>query len=164
MKICGILLIILCCSLCGFSFSGKLTERLRMLEEALTLIQTMRRELMLTHASCTRLLEQLEVKHCQSQLLKTCFRLCEHHPFPQAWKQAVAETLTLLTDEQIELITSVGSILGSGDLQHQEEAILQCEKQIDTLIKTETETCRTQGNLYRNLGILTGFMIAIVLA
>lgn len=162
MKLCGLFLIVLCCSLVGFSSSAKLTGRVRMLEETLTLIQSIRRELMLTHTSCMRILEQIQTK-IPSQLLQKIILLCKHQPFPQAWKNAVSETLILLTDEQREPIYFVGTVLGSSDLYHQEEALLQCEQQISVLIETEKENCRTHGKLYSSLGVLMGLLFAVVL-
>jgi len=162
MKTCGLFLIVLCCSLSGLSLSAKLTGRVRMLEETFILVQAIRRELMLTHASCTRLLEQVKEKH-PSQLLKNVSQHSIQLPFPQAWKQAVSETLILLTDEQRETICMIGSVLGSSDLHRQEEALLQCEEQISELIETEKENCRTRGKLYSSLGILTGLMAAVIL-
>ena len=162
MKAFGLFLIVLCCSLEGFSLSAKLSARVRMLEETLSLIQTIRRELILTHASCTRILEQIKGKK-DSPFIQAVCQLCKQYPFPQAWRQTAAESLTLLTEEQREVASSIGTILGNGDLRSQEEALQQCEKLLEAFIKSEKENTRTHGKLYGSLGILTGLMAAVIL-
>ena len=162
MKLLGLILIVSCCSLAGISLSLKLSDRLRILEEMLTLLRLIRRELMLTHAPCVRILEQINAQ-CNAKLLEKCLQNCVSAPFPQAWKLAVAEELYLLRQEQKSAVSSVGTILGSGDLQSQEEALLQCEKQLEEYITEEKENSKTHGKLCSSLGVLSGIMVAVLL-
>ena len=162
MKFLGIILIALCFSLTGFRIAAGFTQRLRLLEMLLMLLQSLRQELMLTHASSARILEQLK-KKSSIPLLEHLTDRCKAASFPQAWQKTMETELSILSERQRAPVLAVGSILGSGDLRHQEEALLQCEKQLRGMIKSEKENCMTQGKLFRSLGVLTGLMAAVIL-
>ena len=164
MKTAGLIIIVICFSLSGFAATARLSGRVKTLELGRYTIQKLRRELMLTKASSLRILQQTARKSGQTlPLVQHCILLCSEKPFPEAWRQAVEETLGDLSGEEKDLFCRVGAILGSSDLKHQEEALLQCEADLDSLLKAEKEKLRTHGRLYNSLGILTGLMAAVIL-
>lgn len=164
MKGFGLALIVFCFSLAGFGLTGRLSRRVRLLEQGRLSVQKLRYELLLSKASSLRVLQTVQRKAGgEFPVPERCIQLCSTMPFPAAWQRAVTETLTELSPQEQELFCRVGQILGGSDLHHQEEALLQCEAQLGQQVTAVKERLRTHGRLYNGLGILTGLMVAVVL-
>ena len=162
MKLLGLLLMILCFSLTGIGMAMELRRKVQLLETALILVQSIRRELLLTHASSQRVIEQLMRKQ-KNTIFADCLQWCREQAFPEAWQHAIEHSFESLKAEYRSPILAVGTILGSGDLRRQEEALLQCEEQLREIITAEKEAERTRGKLCSSLGFLSGLMAAVIL-
>ena len=166
MRIVGLILVVFCFSLAGFWMTDTLSRRVRLLEQGRLAVQKIRYELLLTKAASLRVLQMTQHQGQGIQGFQTigrCIALSSHMPFPDAWRQAVTETLGALSESEREIFERVGEILGSSDLHHQEEGLLLCEAQLGECISSAKEKLRTHGRLYNGLWVLTGLMVAVIL-
>lgn len=164
-KLAGIIMIFLASSAVGFFMSDSIknkkirleTER-KMLEE----ISVMIRYNMLT---VREMIIEIKENDFFSGLLfieKIRQKLIEGIPFPEAWEKSIKSDASLSTDEK-KLLQELGSSLGTTDSQGQLSSLEIYKKRLDNMIESETEKYKTQGKLYRSLGIMMGAMLGILI-
>lgn len=164
-KFTGIIMIFLASSAVGFFMSDSIknkkirleTER-KMLEE----ISVMIRYNMLT---VREMIIEIKENDFFSGLLfieKIRQKLIEGISFPEAWEKSIKSDASLSTDEK-KLLQELGSSLGTTDSQGQLSSLEIYKKRLDNMIESETEKYKTQGKLYRSLGIMMGAMLGILI-
>ena len=80
-----------------------------------------------------------------------------------AWENALDNSKTKLTKEDIDVLKGLSKMLGNTDLDGQVSEIRLTEKFIDTKIK-EAEFERSKSEkMYRTLGLTVGLTIVIIL-
>ena len=161
----GLVFIVLCFSFAGFGLTNRLTRRVKRLEQGLAAMRQIRLTLSSSKAPSLRVLQMAEHRTGGDfPLIRKCLELSEKGvPFPEAW-QTAARGLPDLPAEDKALFEQAGEILGRDGIRQQEEALLQWEEQIYLQIGAAKEKLKSHARLYNGLGVLTGLLVAVLLA
>lgn len=84
--------------------------------------------------------------------------------FPESWREAVAEDASMLGKEAAPIVSQLAGVLGASDLESQLAALDHGIALLESRLREAREYARIHKKLYRTLGVLTGLMIAIVIA
>ena len=159
------MLISVSCIAWGAVKSMECSKRINSLEAAREMLMTLTQRLSFTLASTKQLLHELAVcgrfKKCK--YLYSVLELCENTDLENAWKTAVKQSEQAFEEADIELLCTVGSILGKSDLQTQQGQLEMLMQQIDGAVKSAKEQREQKQKLYLTLGTLGGIMAAIIL-
>lgn len=84
-------------------------------------------------------------------------------PFPTAWKEALEnKRLSPLKEKELEILRSLGGVLGSFDKETQLSRLLLLESQTDELIETSKSEEKTTGVLIKKLSLFAGTALFIL--
>jgi len=168
-KAIGIVMVILAPSLMGFSRALKLRARARFLADFISVLEIMRAEI------CTRLtplpeligmLSKSAPNSCReffTRLYRGMERLSEEC-FSRTWTDEVKILRkTVLTDEEFEIVNSLGAILGRYDSQEQKASIDAAIARLSVLADEARIQSGVQGKLWTGLGVAMGIIITIVI-
>ena len=98
--------------------------------------------------------------------IKEAEKLCLNSScsFSEGWNKALNSDDTLFSKkEDIELISSVGDFLGKNELEGQLASLAYLKNILSSRCLTAENIYSGKGKLYRNLGILSGAFISIML-
>lgn len=98
-----------------------------------------------------------------SSIFEKVYKNHKNYDIDTCLNKAIDETVTNLNKEDIEIIKSLGKLLGKTDLDGQISQIQLVNNFIDTQIE-EAEQAKMQGEtLYKKLGIVMGLIMVIIL-
>ena len=143
-----------------------LSARLRKLEDCICLLGEMSGRLRYLQPSVHSLVVSLASQQRFEELsfLKECARLMgEGGCFSASWRTALKGKSHALGEEESAILASLGDVLGRSDLESQLLAIALVRDQLEQRISGAREKARTQGSLYRSMGLLGGVAAAIIL-
>lgn len=87
---------------------------------------------------------------------------CTEIPMCILWKDAVSADDAIVPEAKT-ILTNLGNVLGTTDLEGQLAALALHRRQLDELTEQLKETSQQKGELYRRLGVLLGAMLAVML-
>ena len=131
---------------------------LEILERELSFCMPLLEEILSTAARSTQGPTQRFLSVCRNELGKNLEK-----PFAEIWSRAAHEQLTSLKKSDLDLLCTLGGVLGKYDCDGQRQAIGQTRCYLERLLSdAETERQR-QGKVYRVLGAAVGSFLVIVL-
>ncbi|MCU9613842.1 stage III sporulation protein SpoIIIAB [Caldibacillus lycopersici] len=169
MKILGALIILVATSWIGFEASRLLTERTRQLRLLKSALQSLEAEIMFGHAplheASRRIAKQIDgpvgkiFKRFATNLIKidTTAKVAWEESLNEVWKQ------TALKKGEYEILLQFGETLGRHDRVQQQK---QIRLALTHLEREEVEARDKQlvyGKMVKNLGVLSGILIIILL-
>ena len=168
-KAIGIVMVVLAPSLMGFSRTLKLRSRAGFLADFIPVLGIMRAEICTRLTPLPELMEQLSTSAPSScreffaGLYKGIERLSEIC-FSQVWTDGVKSLRkTVLADEELEIINSLGASLGRYDSQEQKASIDAVIARLSVLAEEARAQCIVQGKLWTGLGAAMGIILAIAI-
>ena len=84
-------------------------------------------------------------------------------PFAEIWSRAAREQLTAMKKSDLDLIETLGGVLGRYDCESQRQAIGQVRGHLERLLLDAETERRRQGKVYRVLGTAVGSFLVILL-
>lgn len=81
----------------------------------------------------------------------------------EAWKHAIQNSKTNMTEEDLKVLENFEKMLGKTSIEGQLSEIKLLERFIDEQIEKAEEEQKKNEKLYRNLGVIAGLAIAIIL-
>ncbi len=81
----------------------------------------------------------------------------------EAWEKEIKESDNSLSKEDIEILLSIGKVLGTTDVEGQVNQIILAEELIENKIKEAEIEKAKNAKLYRVLGTSAGLTLAIIL-
>ena len=84
-------------------------------------------------------------------------------PFPESWRDSLAESKAILGREETAILTSLGDVLGRSNLESQLSALKLAGIQLEQRMSVQRERVNTHSGLYRSMGVLGGVAAAIML-
>ena len=168
LKVVGSLLL-----LCGCIGAGALPvrimdKRIGTIQSLLCALEIMERELsfrmplleeILSAAACSTL-------GPTQRFLSACRKELENNlekPFAEIWSRAAREQLVALKKSDLDLINTLGGVLGRYDSDGQRQAIGQIRCHFERLLLNAETERRSQGKVYRVLGTAVGSFLVILL-
>lgn len=165
-KAFGIVMIVFSSSMIGIIKSKKLSQRVVELELALLILDRIITEIKYRRTPTKKIIELLleEDIFKKANYIVICNqKLKINSNFPEVWKQSIDISGGALIDHDKKRIKVIGDILGSSEVTCQISGI---ELTIDMLkqnLKEAKEIKEKQGKFYRNIGILSGIGIGIMM-
>lgn len=102
-----------------------------------------------------------------SEVLLDCGNITktQHIDTGKAWRIAIDKNKELLTLEASDwnVISEFGEMLGKSDRQNQESILELAKENLEKLETEARESVKTKGKLYRNMGVLSGAAVVILL-
>lgn len=167
-RIVGAGLLLIASAALGFGAAGELNARVRSLEMLILSFEFMERELNAHFTPISELLERT------SQVLKgdvkSFYLLCisgldkqTEQPFSVVWGEAAEAAQLRITEAELEILAEIGAVLGRYDAATQSHALNKAQERLAVRLGEAREQMRTQGKLYRTLGITSGALLSILL-
>lgn len=169
LKTIGAILVIGAAAAVGLSVRGRLSKRVRILQDIVTALDLIHSEIA---CMCTPLDELLD-KLCSA--VQTPLRLffcdcCDGHakrpdlPVAMIWSRAVrdAEYLELLPQEEQALL-DVGNAIGRYEAEEELRVLSHARRTMEGYLKTAEEMRTRLGKLYGSLSLMSGIAVVIML-
>lgn len=152
----------------GITASKNLSQRVTELRLILILIDKINTSLLYKQTYTKDLIDELSENEQFGKLyfLENCKNsLQENADISIAWKESLklASNCLHLEKEDMNLLKSIGNIIGAYDAKSQVDELNLVSDFIRKNLESATNKYQTQGKLYRTLGILSGIATAIVL-
>ncbi len=152
----------------GITASLKLSKRAEELKTILLMIDKIKTCLAFEKAHTKDIISKLcgQSEFSKLYFLNDCRNiLSENADISRAWKISVENSYKQLHLERsdLSLLTSIGNILGSADSKSQTDELELLAGFFNRDLESAVTAYKTQGRLYRSLGVLSGIGIAIVL-
>lgn len=146
--------------------ASNLQKRVLWIERSLAMLRQVFDRLKYLQTPTEQLISQLAHAEQFSLLryLGGCSRMLrEGRPLPESWKESVRGCAAELGEEEAELLSELGDILGSADLESQLGALACTIGLLEERLRRTREYRDKHGRLYRSLGALCGLAVAILL-
>lgn len=150
--------------------SNRLTERQRALAKLIEILLNLKNQMCRLGVPIFLAFENLgreKMGGIWSEVLQDCGDIMriEHLDTGKAWKIAVEKNKENIPLEESDwtVISDFGELLGKSDRQNQESVLDLAKENLDILEKKAREAIDTKGRLYRNMGILSGAAVVILL-
>ncbi len=164
-KFIGISVTALCCVICGFLKSYRLSLRESVLEEAVTMIRLMEIELAYNAPDTVEMLRRICSKQKLKKIgfIKKCIDSTGEKPFSEAWNMALYSDSSLCLDtEDKSVLDMIGSHLGSTDMAGQLAGLKNVESRLLLRLEDARIKSKKESGLYRTLGVLAGIGTVII--
>lgn len=156
------------CTSVGFLLSKRYSDRTKELKSLSNLINILQNKIKFTHKPLGEIFE--EISNVQENIeiskifSKTGQRL-EKQKIEDAWNETITEQRIFLNfkDEDIELMKSLGNVLGKTDIDGQMSEINQFKVLLESSIKNSEEEKAKNSKMYKSLGAIIGLAIVIIL-
>lgn len=151
----------------GNMYSKKYYNRLQELEELLNMLNVFKAKIKFTAQSIQEIFEQIyqDNQDCIGKIFKDAIAFMQEETGGKSWELAVENSInnTSLQKEDIDVLKSLGKMLGNTDLEGQVSQIDLTINLLKEQIKQATEEKNKNSKLYKTLGIATGLTMAIIL-
>jgi len=166
----GCLMVFAGCTGLGLKLSGRLTERQRALQKLMELLLNLKSQMCGLGIPLSAAFENI-AKDGTGGVWSDIFLQCsnimkaEHLDAGNAWKKSIVQNKDGLPLDQSdwEELSDFGEMLGKSDRQNQESVLNMEKEKLAALEKKAREAMETKGKLYRNMGVLSGAAVVILL-
>lgn len=166
-KYTSILLVFLTSSLIGILYSKKYTNRVNDLQEIKRALNMFKTKIKFTYEPIPDAFKEIAISINENiaKILKKASQYMKEDTVQNAWEKSIQEEKnnTSLTEEDIQIIKKLSTLLGTTDLEGQVNNI----DLINEIIDKQIEQARTEKNknekLYKTLGAGIGLAISIIL-
>ncbi len=168
-KLIGSLLILAATTFIGFEIARRLSVRPKQIQLFAASLETLETEIMYGHTplgeACMKISKQLPNPICVHYERFAHFLEKEEITVYQAWEDALKETWkqTVLKQNEFEILQQFGANLGKHDRESQQKQIILTLNHLGREEKEAREKQKTYEKMSRNLGVLVGMLIIILL-
>ena len=145
--------------------SKKYSNRVRDLKEIRQALNFFEEKIKFTYEPIPDVFEEISKKMSENigEIFSNASKKMENTSAGEAWEEAVNNSNTSFTKEDIEILKGLAKMLGRTDIDGQVSEIRLTNKFIDVQIKdAENEKAKNE-KLYKTLGATVGLAIVIVL-
>lgn len=152
----------------GLAAVGRLEHRVTALRSLIEALELMERELDFRLPPMKELILETAQRSAEpaSGFLRTCGEGIDElrgRPFSGLWRQTALEKLSALKNSDLEVLVSVGAVLGRYDGEGQRRAIAAVRERLVGFLDDASEERRRQGRVYGALSITAGVFLVILL-
>ncbi len=168
LRILVCILIFICSSSLGFIKAASYKGRTEELENILELMRLLDMEITYRRDSLAKAFDNVsESKICWfSHVLKSCSDMLNNRKsLSYSWKHAIAENMERcpLKEKDLFILEDISSGLGKSDIDGHKNFIAPIIIRLEANMAEAVEQEKSQGRMYRGLGIAAGIVIAVVL-
>lgn len=165
LKMLGAVMIVSSCSLIGISINRKLCDRIRVLQEWISVLQEIKAEIVFRATPITEIFEQFAGK--QNHFTSHYFHvICENlrvFGIQTAAEQAIVELKRLsLTEDDIYELQRVFNAIGRYDAVTQAEALTRSISALELQLTDAKFQQSQKGRLYQAVGLSCGVALALL--
>lgn len=149
----------------GITISKKYSTRVKELKEIQRALHIFEEKIKFTYQPIPDVFAEIADK-CSPSIAQIFFDASvnmEYQFAGVAWENALDNSKTKLTKEDIDILKGLSKMLGNTDLDGQVSEIRLTEKFIDTKIKDAEYERNKSEKMYRTLGLTVGLTIVIIL-
>lgn len=159
---------VLClCTIIGNNYSKKYSIRVQELEEMKNILNVFKAKIRFTAQGIGEIFEQIYQDNQDNigKIFYDASKLMENENSQKAWQMAVnnAKESTMLKNDDIIAILSLGKMLGNTDVEGQISQIELCINLVQEQINQAMEEKKKNAKLYKTLGMAAGLVLAIIL-
>ena len=164
-KYISILLILIISVLIGYLLSKKCTNRVRELKDMQNAINILENKITYTYEPLPEIFLQISdlMKNNIGNIFKETSKRLKKQTIDTAWNDAIANSNTNLNNEDYEILKTVSRLLGKTDKDGQVSQLKLSSTFLGVQIKKAEEDDNKNSKMYKTLGTVIGFAIAIVL-
>lgn len=165
MKLLGLLLVVCCGAGIGVMQAMRLRQTHRNLEQLCRMLRELSVQMAFRSLTVQELLEQLcrEPAYAAFQFpVLVLSGLEQGMPLADAWESGIRQDKAI-PETGKNLLLPLGEELGASDLDGQTATLSQYRRQLEPYAAEAGELCRRKQRLYCSLGVLGGFLAAILL-
>lgn len=160
--------IIACSTSIGFLLSKRYVDRLNELTDFDVLINILQNKIKFTQLPLKEVFEDIGKISLKTNVKNIFLRSSsniENSNLEESWQKAIKEEQVLLNlkNEDIETISTLGSILGKSDIEGQISEIDEFKERLNFQIKQAEEEKRKNSKMFKSLGTIAGLVIVIIL-
>lgn len=168
LKWIGCILIVATTTGAGIFLSDRFSQRVNELRLSIDLVDRMKSHLQYRNTPTKQMIRELAEYPVfeKLQFLPKCRKRLESgERFPEAWRAAITETSARqhFTKEDKTVLLSLGDIIGSAQTGSQISSIELTKALLESNCREAVEEKQKQGKLYRNLGVLSGIAVSILI-
>lgn len=170
LKIAGAVLIVVSCGMGGILYSNRYIYRLDSLKSLSICIEMLRSEITYGHIPLAQAAGSIaqKVKGPVSDIFSDFSNLLTSkrgYTAHQAFDKAIDKNAARLyiSKEEMDLFRTFGNMIGTSDTANQEKSLNLLSKQLEVLIDRSMIEKDKNVKMYRNLGLLGGLGLAILL-
>ena len=151
----------------GYILSKRFKNRTIELKDLKSALNIMKNKIKFTYKPLEEIFEEISVltKGGIADLFSKAHKNIKTINAKDAWNQAVEDTKDLLNfnKEDLNLVKSIGNMLGKTDVEGQVSELNLSIGFIDTQIEKAEAECKRSEKMYKSLGTIIGLAIVIIL-
>ena len=160
--------IIACSTSIGFLLSKRYVDRLNELNDLYVLVNILQNKIKFTQVPLKEVFEQIgniSVKTDVKNIFLECSSMLKNFNLENSWKESIEKESKFLNlkKEDVETISTLGSILGKSDIDGQMSEINEFKERLSIQIKQAEEEKRKNSKMFKSLGTIAGLVIVIIL-
>ncbi|NLO93504.1 MAG: hypothetical protein GX389_04530 [Clostridiaceae bacterium] len=166
----GCILVFSGCTAMGINLSNRLAERQRILSKLTEVLLNLRNQMCRLGNPLFFAFENIGKDTLAgewSAILLDCGEIINNQQIDtgEAWRLAIDKNKESMPLEESDwtVISEFGEMLGKSDIQNQESVLDLARENIEILEREARETAKINGKLYRNMGVLSGAAVVILL-
>lgn len=153
LKLLLCLLIVLCSTLVGFSYSSKLYNRKKILESFELEFKNIKTVIRYSSKELYKIFENSFID----------YQFNDEEPFSVQWEEMLESYSKTLTYSDIEILSNFGRTLGTSDLAGELNNIDMYLALLYSQISQAKQNIDTKSSVYKTLGLTLGLAVAIIL-
>lgn len=147
------ILIVLCSTLVGFSYSSKLSARKRLLDSFVLELKNVKTIIRYSSKELHTVFENSFIN----------YKFCDDKPFSEQWNDMLKMYSKILNASDMEILINFGKTLGTSDLSGEISNIEMYIALLYSQISQAQQSIETKSGVYKTLGLSLGLAVAIIL-
>ena len=149
----------------GILISKKYLNRVKDLKEMKNALNMFSTKIKFTYEPIPQTFKEIsqKTKPNISNIFKSVCKKMNTENAGKAWEEALEESSTNMTKEDIEVLKNLSNLLGKVDIEGQVNEVELVENFLDTQIELAEEEKQKYVKMYRTLGITIGLAVVIIL-
>lgn len=164
-KYLTLILILSLTSYIGILISKKYLNRVKDLKEMKNALNMFSAKIKFTYEPIPQTFKEIsqKTKPNISNIFKNVCEKMDKQNAGKAWEEALEESNTNMTKEDIEVLKNLSNLLGKVDIEGQVNEVELVENFLDTQIELAEEEKQKYVKMYKTLGITIGLAVVIIL-
>lgn len=165
LKLAGAMLLLLGSAGMGVSAVRRLERRVTTLRTLINALEQMERELDFRLLPTQQMICEAARQSGEpaSGFLHVCVQgLQQEMPLCDSWRQAALQELPALLPADLDVLLSLGAVLGRYDSEGQRQAIAATRSRLNIFLKDASEERNRRGRVYGTLGITAGAFLVLL--
>lgn len=149
----------------GQIYSKKYINRVKELESIKQILNELKTKIKFTYKPLQDIFYEIASNHHDNigKIFESISNNMKDIDLKEAWEKEIKESDNSLSKEDIEILLSIGKVLGTTDVEGQINQIILAEELIENKIKEAEIEKAKNVKLYRVLGTSAGLTLAIIL-